>query len=139
MASVDQRQEDPVPHPITADPRPLVERGADGLRRVTGRRCTSCGEAAAYGWPRCPACRSAVEPAAFGPDGTVWSATVVHIPVPGRTPPYALAYVDLDGGPRVLAHVLPAPGSGPAAPAIGSRVRLAGPSPDGDVQVEVLA
>jgi len=132
-----------VSQPTIADPRPVVQQGPDGLCRVAGQRCRSCGEVAAFAWPRCPACRGEVEPAAFGPDGTVWSSTVVRIPLPGRTPPYALAYVDLDDGPRVLAHVV-APPNGPrgpvdAAPPIGGRVRLAAPSPDGDVAVEVLA
>ncbi len=120
-------------HPNTVGPRPRVEQSPDGRFCIEGLRCPSCGEVAAFDWSRCPACRSAVEPASFGPDGTVWSATVVRIPVPGRTPPYALAYVDLDDGPRVLAHV-----TGGGAP-IGSRVRLAPPSPDGDVTVEALA
>lgn len=118
--------------PTTVDPRPRVERGPDGRCRVEGCRCPFCGEVAAYVWPRCPACRSGVVPAFFGPDGTVWSSTVVRVPVPGRTPPYALAYVDLDDGPRVLAHV-----TGTGAP-IGSRVRVTPPSPDGDLTVEVL-
>lgn len=66
----------------------------------------------------------------------MWSATVVRIPVAGRTPPYALAYVDLDDGPRVLAHVVA--GNGDTAPSVGARVRLrAGASPD--PQVEVIA
>jgi len=134
MAAVDALEE-AVPHPITVDPRPQVTTGPDGLPRVLVMRCRACGEVAAYRWPRCPACRGAVEPAEFGPDGTVWSATVVRIPVSGRTPPYALAYVDLDAGPRVLAHVLPAGGP---APVIGSRVRLAEATPTGDVQVEVV-
>jgi uncharacterized OB-fold protein len=55
---------------------------------------------------------------------------VVRVPVPGRTPPYALAYVDLDDGPRVLAH------ADDAVP-IGARVRLA-ESAQGDVRIEVL-
>lgn len=82
-------------------------------------------------WPSCPRCGGATAPAEFGPGGTVWSATVVRVAVAGHTPPYALAYVDLDAGPRVLAHV-----AGPAgtAPPIGSRVRLV-PSGDGDLTV----
>lgn len=44
-------------------------------------------------------------PATFGPNGTVFSSTVLRIPVPGRTPPFTLAYVDVDDGPRILAHV----------------------------------
>lgn len=72
--------------------------------------------------------------AGFGPEGTVWSSTVVRIPVPGRAPPYALVYVDLDDGPRVLAHH-----DGADAAPIGARVRLLEAAPDGDVRVEVLA
>jgi uncharacterized OB-fold protein len=124
-----------VSHPSTADPRPQIVEGPDGRRRVAGRACRSCGAVAAFAWPRCPECGSEVEPAEFGPDGTVWSSTVVRIPVPGRTPPYALAYVDLDGGPRVLAHVT---GPTDAPVPIGRRVRLSSPSSDGDVVVELL-
>ncbi|WP_293773062.1 OB-fold domain-containing protein [Sporichthya sp.] len=98
---------------------------------MAGLRCAACGEVAAFAWPRCPNCAGEVTPAEFGPEGTVWSATVVRIPIPGRTPPYALVYVDLDDGPRVLAH-------GDEAPSIGGRVRLLESSPDGDLRVEVL-
>jgi len=35
----------------------------------------------------------------------VFSSTVLHIPVPERPPPTCLAYVDVDDGPRILAHV----------------------------------
>ena len=79
--------------------------------------------------PRCPRCgRSSMAPAAFGPEGTVFSSTVLRIPVPGRTPPLTLAYVDVDGGPRILAHV-----DGPdEALAPGSRVALSGWNEHGD-------
>jgi uncharacterized OB-fold protein len=99
------------------DPRPRIVVGASGGGLVEGRRCTSCGEPTAFAWPACPACGGPVEPARFGPEGTVWSATVVRIPTPGHTPPYGLAYVDLDDGPRVLAH-------SPGPVSIGARVRL---------------
>jgi uncharacterized OB-fold protein len=112
------------------DPRPSVVEEDDAFR-VMGARCTSCGRPSAFAVPRCPACRSEVLPEAFGPEGTVWSATTVRIPVPGRTPPYGLAYVDLDDGPRILAHVRDA-----SAAAIGARVRLVGTDCDGDVEVE---
>ena len=67
----------------------------------------------------------------FGPGGTVWSSTVVRIPVAGREPPVALAYVDLDDGPRVLVHAPLAPD----APAVGSRVVLVAPTAAGDPAV----
>lgn len=100
---------------------------------VSGVRCTECDLPVAFQRPRCPACRGAVRPAEFGPEGTVWSATVVRIPVPGRTPPYGLAYVDLDDGPRVLAHLGTAD-----APDVGARVRLVDAAPDPDLRVEVI-
>lgn len=62
----------------------------------------------------------------------------MRIPVPGRTPPYALAYVDLDDGPRVLAHVVHARGRHDTPVPIGSRVRLLVSTEDDDVQAEVL-
>ena len=100
---------------------------------VAGVRCTRCGYPAASARPRCPACRGPVEPAEFGPGGTVWSATVVRIPVPGREPPYALAYVDLDDGPRVLSHLDCAD-----ALDVGTRVRLTAPAADPDLHAEVV-
>lgn len=116
-----------------SDPRPQIQRTAHGDRVVVGRRCRSCAEPVAYAWPRCPACGSEVEPARFGPGGTVWSSTVVRIAVPGHTPPYSLAYVDLEDGPRVLAHV---DGEDPAP--IGGRVRLVDVTAEGDLRVEVI-
>lgn len=87
------------------DPRPVVEQ-VDGEWMLRGWRCTACHHAVALPAPWCPLCRATLDQTAFGPGGTVWSATVVRVPLPGRTPPYALAYIDLDGaGPRVIAHL----------------------------------
>jgi uncharacterized protein len=119
--------------PTGGDPRPELHRTAQGEWVVAGRRCLVCAEPVAYAWPRCPACAGAVEPAWFGPHGTVWSSTVVRIAVPGHVPPYALAYVDLDDGPRVLAHT-----AGDAPAPIEAGVRLTGVSEAGDLQVEVV-
>ena len=117
------------------DPRPEIRRTTDGDWVVVGRRCRTCAEPVAYSWPRCPTCGSEVEPAQFGPRGTVWSSTVVRIAVPGHSPPYPLAYVDLEDGPRVLAHVT---GTAEESAPIGGLVRLTGSSGDGDLQVEVV-
>jgi hypothetical protein len=65
----------------------------------------------------------------------VWSSTVVRVPVAGHLPPYSLAYVDLDDGPRVLAHLVGDDSDAPAR--IGAAVRLVGASSEGDLQVEV--
>jgi uncharacterized OB-fold protein len=116
---------------VLPDPRPRVVAAEGGAHAVTGVRCTSCRHPVAAPRPRCPVCAGAVEPATFGPGGTVWSATCVRVPVPGREPPYGLAYVDLDDGPRILAH---AAGDRPLP--IGARVRIAPPSAGDDVVVE---
>lgn len=117
----------PGPHmggPPVADPRPQL----DG-DQVLGVRCGRCGYPAAPATPWCPQCHSGeLEPARFGPLGTVWSSTVVHIPVGRWVPPYAIAYVDLDQGPRVLAHLEQC-----AVLAPGRRVRIGGASEQGDI------
>ncbi|MDP9821903.1 Zn-ribbon domain-containing OB-fold protein [Nocardioides massiliensis] len=115
-----------------SDPRPRVE--LSDPPRIVGVTCTRCSHPMPTPRPACAVCRGPVAEARFGPDGVVWSATVVRIAVGDRTPPYALAYVDLDGGPRVLAHV----DGQESAPPVGSRVRLVAPTA-GDVTVEVVA
>jgi uncharacterized OB-fold protein len=100
-----------------ADPRPVFADGA-----VVGVRCTVCRYPAAQTQiPWCPACHGAVAPERFEPVGTIWSATVVAIPVGERRPPFALAYLDLDDGPRLLVHM-----ATPDAPPIGGRARITG-------------
>lgn len=99
---------------------------------IEGVRCVRCGHPAAFARPRCQVCRGPVEPAAFGPLGTVWSSTVVRVDLPGAPAPRGLAYVDVDGGPRVLAA---APGERPLA--VGSRVRVTSPAA-GSFAVEVV-
>jgi uncharacterized protein len=117
------------------DPRPVVE-DVDGEWLLRGWRCTVCRHAIALPAPWCPRCRGPLADAGFGPAGTVWSATVVRVPLPGRTPPYALAYVDLDGradegaGPRILAHLADTE----SRLHVGDRVVVTEPA-DGDVMV----
>ena len=116
----------PVTAPVLpADPRPHV---ADG--RVEGSRCSRCGHVAARRHPRCERCLGPTEDRTFGPGGTVWSSTDVHIAVGERAAPFTVAYVDLDDGPRVLARVVP-DGEVPS----GTSVRLTGVDDRGDLVV----
>ncbi|MGH9245449.1 MAG: Zn-ribbon domain-containing OB-fold protein [Acidimicrobiales bacterium] len=117
------------------DPRPVVRRDGDRFL-VAGMRCTTCRFPTTERLVRCPICQGSTEPATFGPRGTVFSATVLRVPVPGRTPPYGLAYVDLDDGPRILAHVR---GPHDTALAPNDRVKLSGTSDEGDPDVERVA
>ncbi len=109
---------------FVADPRPAVR-----AERVIGARCRACKYPSAPPAPWCPVCQcrdaDAVE---FGPGGTVWSSTLVHIPVGRWKPPYALAYVDLDEGPRVMAHL-----QEPVKLRVGTRVRIVGGDEGGDL------
>ncbi len=116
------------------DPRPeLVMR--DGLVLLRGSRCENCGYPMVTTPPRCPVCgHGSMAPTTFGPGGTVFSSTVLRIPVPGRTPPFTLAYVDMDGGPRILTHVEGAD----EALAPGRRVKLSGWNHHGDPTVQEL-
>lgn len=115
--------------PVRPDPRPQV-RVDDDVVTLPASTCTECGYVVAGACPACARCGADTAPSAAGPQGRVWASTVVRIPVPGRAPPYGLAYVDLDDGPRVLAHT-----PGDVALAVGSTVALAPPSEAGDLTV----
>ena len=113
--------------PVAPDPRPRVVE-IDGVMRVSGSRCSACGYPNPSALERCPLCAAQCSPTEFGPGATVFAATVLRVPVPGRTPPYALAYIDLDDGPRILAHV---EGTDNAL-VPGVRVRVVGVTAQGD-------
>ena len=116
----------------TPDPRPRVQ--ADH-RTIEGQSCPSCSWTTFGTVGRCAECGASLVAAEFGPGGTIWSSTVVRVPVPGRTPPYAVGYVDIDDGPRVLCHL----GATDERPPVGARVAISGSTADGDVLVEVVA
>lgn len=100
-----------------ADSRPVFRDS-----RVHGLRCTLCRTPSAQrDLPGCPMCRGPMVPADFAPTGSMWASTVVAIPVGLRTPPFALGYIDLDDGPRVLAHL-----TEPTALPIDTRVTVTG-------------
>jgi len=104
------------------DPRPRVT--ADG---VAGWRCGGCGYPTVQPVPRCPECGAAVSETTFAATGEVFAATRLHVAVPGRMPPFAVAYVVLDGGPRILVDT---PGEVALVP--GDRVVVDGVTDRGD-------
>ena len=118
------------PTPDVPDPRAhAIGTGDDA--RFRGWECQSCGHALALVGPWCPKCRGPIVEKAYGPGGVVWSATVFRVPLPGKTPPWNLAWVDVDAGPRVLAHVA----GETERLAVGQRVRVIGETESGDVLV----
>jgi uncharacterized protein len=106
------------------DPRPKVE----GVQ-IVGSACTRCGHRWALRWHQCERCLGDSVAARYGPRGEVWASATVHLVVGHRRPPFTLAYVDLEDGPRILArttsdHELPP----------GARVRIIGDD-EGDIVV----
>lgn len=100
-----------------ADSRPVFHEG-----RIEGSRCTACRHPSAQrGLPWCPVCYADVVDETFAPEGTAWSSAVVAIPVNDVKAPFALAYVDLDDGPRVLARL-----DEPTALPINTEVQIVG-------------
>lgn len=84
----------------------LVTIAADGNAALAGGRCKAC---AALSFPRAEVCTEClsleVEEAALSSEGRLYSFSVVHQAPKGWKVPYALGYVDLPEGVRVLAHI----------------------------------
>lgn len=82
-------------------------------RRVLGRRCPSCERVYLPPRPLCGDCRVRLSDwVEVGPQGTVETATVVHLPITdpvsgaSRPGPYAMGLVRLDGAATTLNHYL---------------------------------
>jgi uncharacterized OB-fold protein len=92
---------------------------------LAGMRCGECGAAFALPGRICPRCGrdDRLEPCALGPEGTIYSFTIVRVAPEGleREAPYALGIVDLAGGARVTARLL---AEDPDRLAMNARVRL---------------
>lgn len=76
-------------------------------RRLTVQHCTACGAHQFYPRPFCLACEgTSLEWVDAGGGGTIYSITTVRMPVTDELPPpYLLALVDLDEGPRLLTNI----------------------------------
>lgn len=72
------------------------------------QRCTACGHHQFYPRPYCLKCQSdGVEWVKARGTGTVYSMSVVHMaPGPGFTPPYIVAVVELEEGPRLTTNLV---------------------------------
>ena len=102
QVAAEEAQASAMPHLIAPE---LVEVGADGPRLVGGR----CGKCGALSFPKahvCPECLSLeIATAPVASEGVLYSFSVVHQAPKGWDVPYALGYVDLPDGLRVLSHI----------------------------------
>jgi uncharacterized OB-fold protein len=109
----------PTPIPDLAEDTPHVVATPDGLA-LRGSVCAGCGTAAFPARAVCYHCGGdEATPAPVGVRGRVYASTTVQV----AKPPYHLAYVDLDDGPRVLGRTA-------TALAIGDVVHVTGEGRD---------
>jgi hypothetical protein len=95
----------PLPTPET---RHYWEGTAAGELRL--QRCTACSKAYFPPRPFCPGCGSrAVGVFTASGKATLYSYVIHHRPVPGFTPPYAIAVVQLAEGPRMMTNIIDCP------------------------------
>ncbi|MGX9393459.1 Zn-ribbon domain-containing OB-fold protein [Nitrobacteraceae bacterium UC4446_H13] len=94
-------------------PTPETQHFWDGTKagELRLQRCDACDHVYFPPRPFCPACASrkvSVFPASG--KATLYSYVINHRPpAPGFTPPYAIAVVTLDEGPRMMANIVDCP------------------------------
>jgi uncharacterized protein len=100
--------------PARARPKPTPETQHfwDGTQASELRlqRCDTCAHAYFPPRPFCPGCGSR-KVSIFKASGkaTLYSYVIHHRPVPGFTPPYAIAVVELEEGPRMMTNIVGCP------------------------------
>ena len=93
-------------------PTPETQHFWDGTQASELRlqRCDACANVYFPPRPFCPACASR-KVSVFKASGKakLYSYVIHHRPVPGFTPPYAIAVVELDEGPRMMSNIVDCP------------------------------
>ena len=93
-------------------PTPETQHYWDGARdgELRLQRCNACDHAYFPPRPFCPECSSR-DVAVFKASGrgTLYSYVINHMKSPGYEPPFAIAVVELEEGPRMMANILDCP------------------------------
>ena len=90
-------------------PTPETQHLWDGTKanELLLQRCDECSKVYFPPRPFCPACASRkVSVTKASGKAKLYSYIIHHRPVPGFTPPYALAVVELDEGPRMMTNIV---------------------------------
>lgn len=95
----------PIPTPET---EPFWQGTRAGELRL--QRCDACAHVYFPPRPFCPKCAGrAVSWFAASGRGILYSYVIHHRPVPGFTPPYSIAVVELEEGPRMMTNIIDCP------------------------------
>ncbi len=96
--------ERPLP-PVSPETRFYWEGAAKGALML--QRCGPCGDAYFPPRPFCPRCGSRdVTAFAASGRGTLHSFVINHMPAPGYEPPFVIAAVRLEEGPRMMTNIV---------------------------------
>jgi uncharacterized OB-fold protein len=93
-------------------PTPETRHFWDGTKanQLLLQSCDACSKVYFPPRPFCPACGSRqVSVAAASGKAKLYSYVIHHRPVAGFTPPYAIAVVELDEGPRMMTNIVDCP------------------------------
>jgi uncharacterized protein len=94
------------------EPTPETQHYWEGTRQGELRlqRCDDCAKTYFPPRPFCPECGSRqVSVVRASGRGRLFSYVIHHRPVPGFTPPYAIAVVELEEGPRLMSNIVNCP------------------------------
>ena len=97
------------PGRIVPKPTPESEHYWEGARQGELRlqACNSCSETYFPPRPFCPKCGSRdVKVVKASGKGRLYSYIINHLPSPGFTPPFTVAIVELEEGPRLMTNLL---------------------------------
>jgi uncharacterized OB-fold protein len=90
---------------ITPETRHFWEGAREGELRL--QKCSACSHTYFPPRPFCPKCASR-DVSVFRASGraALYSYVIHHRPAPGFTPPYAIAVVELEEGPRMMTNIV---------------------------------
>jgi hypothetical protein len=93
-------------------PTPETQHFWDGTQagELRLQRCDACANVYFPPRPFCPVCASRkVSVFKASGKGKLYSYVIHHRPAPGFTPPYAIAVIELDEGPRMMSNIVDCP------------------------------
>jgi uncharacterized OB-fold protein len=102
----------PEPKRVVPIPTPETEPFWQGTRagELRLQRCDACAHVYFPPRPFCPKCAGrAVSWFVASGRGILYSYVIHHRPVPGFTPPYSIAVVQLKEGPRMMTNIIECP------------------------------